>query len=320
MTDPQSNQLDMLLVLRDYYNAHKPAIDAVPILALNFPKIATNIAVINSNLAGQSANIKGVAQTKTNLRTNLNELTFNILNIARAWAVAEENATLAEEFYVTDSGLKKIKDDTMAAYCTHRYELVNDNLLAMADYGITAATMSTWQDAITDYDGAVATPREAVNTKSTHTDNLKTVFDDTMKLLKENIDPVMLNFKTSDVALYNGYVKARIIIDRKGPGSGTVVPSTIIELGIYTYDVNTEVPLAGVVFRVLNAPEGGTLSVTTDEEGLAALKVMGFSPNADATLEMEAEADGYETLSGTLDFTAGNFYSVDIPMVPLVGP
>lgn len=318
MTDPQSNQLDMLLVLRDYYNAHKPAIDAVPILALNFPKVATNIAVINSNLAGQSANIKGVAQTKENLRNNLNELTFNVLGIARAWAVAEEDATLAEEFKVTESGLEKIKDDTIAAYCTHRYGLVNDNLAAMADYGLTAATMTTWQDAITDYENAVATPREAINTRSTFTDNLKTVFDDTMKLLKDNIDPVMLNFKTSDPELYNGYVKARIIIDRKGPGGSNDVPATEIDLGIYTYDEVTEEPIPNVTFRVLNPPSGGVISVTTDEEGIATVKITGYAANEEVTLEMELEAEGYEPLSGNLDLTAGNSYSFDIAMTPVV--
>ena len=111
MTDEQSNQLDMLLVLRDFYIDNQAAIDVIPVLALNFPQIATNIAVINSNVAGQSANIKGVTQNKTTLRTNLNELTFNILGIARAWAVAEGNAALAEEFKVTESGLEKLKDD-----------------------------------------------------------------------------------------------------------------------------------------------------------------------------------------------------------------
>ncbi|MBI1287007.1 MAG: hypothetical protein GC178_05450 [Flavobacteriales bacterium] len=318
MTDDQSNQLDMLLILKDFYTANQVTIDAVPILALNFPKLATNIAVINSNLAGQSANIKGVAQTKTNLRTNLNELTFNILGIARAWAVAEGNATLAEEFKVTESGLEKIKDDTVAAYCTHRYILVNDNLASMADYGITAATMTTWQDAITDYESAVATPREAVNTRSTHTSNLKTVFDDTMKLLKENIDPVMLNFKTSDPDLYNGYTKARIVIDRKGPGGGTDPSSTDAKLSGQITDANTLTPIVEVAVTLTSSTSGTAtppVTVLTDVNGNYVFE--GITPGGFSFL---AEKVGYESVSNSGTLGDGESAVYDFQMTPVVVP
>ncbi len=316
MTDEQSNQLDMLLVLRDFYTDNQAAIDAIPVLALNFPTIATNIAVINSNVAGQSANIKGVTQNKTNLRTNLNELTFNILGIARAWAVAEDNAALAEEFRVTESGLEKIKDDTMAAYCTHRYTLVNDNLASMADYGIVLATMTTWQDAITDYGNAVASPREAINTRSTHTDNLKTVFDDTMKLLKENIDPVMLNFKTSDPALYSGYEKARIIIDRTGQGGGTPTPPEEAKLSGQITDSSTLTPLFEVsVTMTPSSSSEPPITVLTDANGNYLIENI---PPGD--FDFLAEKVGYEPVSNSGTITAGESAVYNIEMVPVAEP
>lgn len=317
MTDDQSNQLDMLLVLKGFYTDNQVAIDAIPILALNFPKIATNIAVINSNLAGQSANIKGVAQAKTNLRTNLNELTFNILGIARAWAVAEGDAMLAEEFKVTDSGLEKIKDDTISAYCTHRYTLVNNNLAAMADYGISAATMTTWLDTINDYENAVASPREAINTRSTHTGNLKTVFDDTMKLLKENIDPVMLNFKTSDPELYNGYTKARIVIDRKGPGGGTNTnPSQVAKLSGQFTDADSLTPVFEVAVTLTPADSGtAPITVLTDIDG----KYF-FDDIPPGGFTLLAEKVGYDSINHSGTLTAGQAAVFDAQMVPLVVP
>lgn len=317
MTDEQSNQLDMLLVLKDFYADNQAAIDTIPVLALNFPQIAANIAIINVHAAGQSANLKGVAQDKTNLRTNLNELTFNTLGIARAWAVANNDATLAEEFKVTESGLEKIKDDTMAAYCTHRYTLVNDNVAAMADYGLTPTHMTTWQDAITDYENAVASPREAINTRSTHTDQLKTTFDDTMSLLKDNIDPVMLNFKTSDPDLYSGYEKARIIIDRTGQGGGTDPnPTTDAKLSGQIIDGNTLTPLFEVAVTLTPSGEDSTpITVLTDPDGRYALE--NIPPGG---FDFLAEKEGYEPVSNSGTLEEGESAIYDFEMTPVVEP
>lgn len=313
MTDEQSNQLDMLLVLKDFYTANQAAIDVVPILALNFPKIAINIAVINSNLAGQSANIKGVTQTKANLRTNLNQLTFNILGIARAWAVADNNATLQAEFYVTESGLEKIKDDTIAAYCIHRFNLVNANITAMADYGLSATLMTTWQDAITDYENEIASPREAINTRSTYTDNLKTVFNDTMKLLKENIDPVMLNFKSSDPKLYKEYTKARIVIDRKGPGGGGTDKPTDAKLSGQITDGTTLTPIFEVAVT-LTAADPGTAPVVklTDTDG----KYF-FDNIPPGDFSLLAEKVGYTSVSNSGTLQAGQSAVYDFQMMSI---
>lgn len=314
MTDDQSNQLDTLLVLRDFYTTNQAAIDVVPVLAVNFPQIAANIAVINIHVAGQSANIKGVAQAKSNLRSNLNELTFNILGIARAWAVAEDNAALAEEFKVTESGLEKIKDDTIAAYCTHRYTLVNDNLAAMADYGLSALLMTAWQDAISDYETAVATPREAINARSSHTGSLKTVIDETIKLLKENIDPVMLIFKTSDPALYNAYTKARIVIERKGSGGGgSTNPSGEAKLSGQATDANTLTPLDDVTVSIARLATGeAPIVVQTDMEGKYSFE--GLAPGDYSLL---AKKDGYFDVNYPFTLTTDESAVYDFQMMPV---
>lgn len=313
MTDEQSNQLDMLLVLQDFYTANQITIDTIPVLALNFPKVTARIAAINSNVAGQSANIKGVAQNKTNLRANLNGLTFNILTIARAWAVADNNSVLAEEFYVTESGLEKIKDDTIAAYCTHRYDLVNANIAAMADYGLTPVLMTTWQDAITDYAANVASPREAINTRSTYTENLKTIFDDTLKLLKENIDPVMLIFKTSDPKLYKQYTKARIVIDRKGPGGGGTDKPTEAKLSGQITDPNTLTPIFEVAVTLTPAdPEAASVVKLTDMDGRYF-----FDNIPPGDFSLLAEKVGYTSVSNSGTLEAGQSAVYDFQMMPV---
>jgi hypothetical protein len=110
------------------------------------------------------------------------------------------------------------------------------------------------------------------------------------------------------------------LVSGNGGGSGTGVPSTIIELGIYTYDEDTLEPIAGATFSVLNAPGNLVVSATTDSLGMTELKITGYAADEDAVLEVELVAPGYETASGTMDMRAGNYYSLDFGMVPLVVP
>ena len=182
MTDSQSNRLDMYIVVNDFYTDHQAAIDPVPARATAFGQLATNITTINTLVAGQSANTTGVAKDKSDLRDALDNITLATLASARAWALSEDNNTLAQEFNYPLSEIQKIKDDTMQGFCDHRIALINDNLAAMADFGIDAASITVWQTALDSYTSVLETPREAINARHLNTVGLKDAFSETSTL------------------------------------------------------------------------------------------------------------------------------------------
>lgn len=100
----------------------------------------------------------------------------------------------------------------------------------------------------------------------------------------------------------------------KGPSAGTGVASTVIELGVYIYDEETELPREGAQFTVLNAPNGTVISAVTNADGLLNLKIVDYAPHATVMLQGEVTLDGYEPESGDIELTAGHFYSIDVPM------
>ena len=309
----------MYLVVEDFHTEFQVILDAVTARANAFGQLKTNIDLINKEAGLQSTNTTGVALDKSALRDTLDETTATTLASAKAWAKAVGNNTLAAEFDYSLSDIQRVKDDTMQGFCDYRIGLVNDNLAALADYGIDATTVTAWQDALNAYTPVLESPRQAINNRVLHTQNLKNLFTDTGKLFTDQLDPLMLVFKSTDPSIYSAYKQARIIINRSSGGSGSV-PPTVIELGVFVFDENTGLPIQNAEFRVLNAPGSGIIGITTDSEGVATLKITGYTANQEVNLEMEVKADGYETLSGNLELTAGNFYSVDIPMTPVVEP
>jgi hypothetical protein len=117
-------------------------------------------------------------------------------------------------------------------------------------------------------------------------------------------------------AIREQFTFERVLALVNGGSSGTGVPATVIEIGVYVFDEETNAPVKGAVFRVLNAPDGVTVSATSNAEGIAHLTIHGYAANETVMVEGEVTADGYLPDSGEMPMTAGNFYSIEVPMTP----
>lgn len=319
MNDSQSNRLDMYIVVNGLYLSNQPIIDAVPARATAFGALGANITAINTQVAGQSANTTGVTQDKAVLRSNLDNAASAVLTPTKAWAISVGNNTLVAEFNYSLSAIQQIKDDTMQGFCDHRIALVNDNIANLADFGILPANVTQWQDALNAYVAILETPREAINTKHLHTQNLKSLFSSTATLFKDQLDPLMSAFKTEDPELHAAYIQARIVINRRGPKKSNI-PADAIVFGLYVFDELTFLPVQGAIFRVLNAPDGVVHQATVDSNGILELTISGYTPNMPALVQAEITADGYETSGGEGEGVPGQYYSIEVGLQPIVLP
>lgn len=307
MTDAQSNKLDMFHLVNDFYLQNQVVLDAVLARATAFTALSDNIKAINLEAGLQSTNTTGVAKDKSELRNTLDNTTLSILQSAKAWALATDNNTLAAEFDYSLTDLQRIKDDTMQGFCDYRITLINDNLASLADYGIDAASVTAWENALDAYVALLSGPREAVNARHLHTQNLKALFSSTSELFSEQLDPLMVIFKTTDPALYSAYKQARIIINRGGKPS----------------DSNTQ-PKAGKLF--------GTVTNAMDGVGISGANIF-YSPSespittaVDGTYEKEAlptgetpihvEATGFESFDTTITLEENADFELSVQLNP----
>ena len=311
MNDPQSNRLDMYLIVQDLYIANQPVIDTVVARTTAFTQLKTNIVAINKEIAGQSTRAVGVAQDKSALRNTLNNTVMSVLSPARAWALSISNNTLAAEFDYTISEIQRIKDDTIEGFCTYRIALVNDNLAAMSDFGIGAPEVAPWQADLDAYTSIVETPREAINARHLHTQNLKTLFLQTAELFNTQLDPLMVVFKTSDPELYSAYKQARMIIDRgSNPGKPKPTTATATLFGVITNMAEGTAIVGAKIFTdptatpILSGPDGSYSigGLTTGER------------------TVRIEADNFITFETSLTLEANAVYELNAQLQPSLPP
>jgi hypothetical protein len=298
MTDRQSNSLDMFLVVRTFHTNNALVIDTVPARAAAFGLHSTRVTAINALVSTQSGNDSGITADKAALRNTLDTLSFDHMTAALAWARIQSNQTLAAEFDYTQSDIQKVKDDTIIAFCQHRYQLINSNSVALADYGILPATLTAWQTAMTAYEPLITGPRVAKVSKKVITAQIKSLFKQTNDHLRNILDPLMLALRATQPQLYLGYQSSRIIIDRRGPGSENppTPPTTTIKI---------DGTVAGNMFPLPNASITVTVGATSyptiaGPAGIYAVSIPNPAPSTAATITASAATFTPETRNITL--------------------
>jgi len=217
MTKREEAKLSMYRTVQQFCNNNLTIINTnaafVAVLALISAKLAT---LINSETAARKQT-KGVAKDKGAQRLNLCLNAFDIAAIVFAYASETNNLTLQQLVNFTFTDLEKTKDELLVPTCNNIKKAASDNLAALATYGITAATLTAFQNNIDLYSGAVPKPRLAKTAKSTSTKNVKATIKEIDSLFKTRMDKLAGSFRTTAPNFLTEYKEARKIVD---PSSG----------------------------------------------------------------------------------------------------
>lgn len=199
---------------------------------------------------------------------------------------------------------------------TSAINYINDNTAILTTAGMPAAFPTDFSDLHTTFATHYSTFTDSgqdehegtdtkVNANNAIYDNLQKMFEDG-QIIFEN-----------DPAKRERFIFARVKeLITNNPNSGSI-PSTVIEIGMYVYDEQTNLPIEGAQATFFNAPGGVSISAISNSEGLLYFNLTGFEPNEMVLLQGEITADGYESQMGEEEATAGNFYSIDVEMLPM---
>ena len=240
MNQKQANELNMLeatlITLQKYASVYSS--NAVLVAAVN--TLQSTINSIRSTDLLQNAKSIGITLTKEQAKSAMINLAFAHVSAGRAYATATSNTTLKATLNYTLSDLKKLNDNDAWTDCQTIHDAVSTYIGSMAPYGANATTLGALQTDINNYAPLIGKPRSPISASSAATKNVKEIIIGSRSLTKDSLDPLMEQFKTSNVPFYTEYHSSRIIVNI---GSHK---ETILE-GVVT---NGTSPIAGITVKL----------------------------------------------------------------------
>ena len=216
MNYSQENRLSMYYAVKDALNTHNLVWSVTVAFAAAVAEFLTNIGTLESVVAKQVIDIRGFAKSKAKAEDTLVEAAMKVAGGTLAFATVVENAVLATQMKVSDSGLRSFRDGIIAQACQGIHDSANAEILNLADYGILPADMTALQAAIDAYVALVSAPRNAIASRKGHTTELAMMMKDTSKLLDDRMDAMLVLFAETNPEFHREYFDARIIVDLKG--------------------------------------------------------------------------------------------------------
>lgn len=213
MKNRQEAQITMFRAVETHCNDNSSIIAAVPAFQTAFNEFKTKLAEILAVVQLRDASLAGITAGKNHLKEALSRQTADIAGIIYAYAATTNNEPLKAETNLSYSKLLQTRDDELAPRCQNIHARADENKTELADYGITAATLTALQTAIDNYKTETPKTRTAQSRRKTQTANLDHLIKDATGILKTRMDKLVANFKTAHPDFVAAYEANRIIID-----------------------------------------------------------------------------------------------------------
>ena len=284
------------------------------LVALNsFPTVWNSNATINAvvvvafqnligglitNDQGQKTGTKGATQTKAQAMDALVTLAVAVADAGYAYAVSVSNMQLKQTCSINKTKLTKAKDVDVIAICQNVHDAVNPFVANLTGYGVTSGTITAYQNTINTFSLLTGQPANAKAVVKVATQNIAQEVSAGKKMLNDQLDLLMTQYKLSNTQFYNQYFGARVINDLAGR------KTVILKGGVYTAQhaaINgAEIKLSGNAVKTKFIGLDGLYKLTRLHVG---------------TYTLTVSANGFVTQTKTIVVTKNGTLDTDFVMV-----
>jgi hypothetical protein len=177
--------------------------------------------------AGRQDAVVGAVQIKEAAFEVLSEAALLVTGSICAWANANDKPDIAAQADYGPTDLVKGRRQKFVVRCEAIAALAEKNLESLADHNITADTVKDLREKIDVFKEVLTKPRAQKSEAMAATMAMKHMFDDLDNLLTNQLDKLMLHYKTSEPEFWSAYIAARSVVDHPGGyGTANSVPTT----------------------------------------------------------------------------------------------
>jgi hypothetical protein len=213
MIDREENKLGMYRATGTVLTDNAASFAAVPAMVAQHQNLLDSIALIDSLAQAQGAVTTGITADKKEFKNQMISYALRVAGALMAYASANNNNTLLAKADLEKDNFEKLRDDQRDDLAQDMHDEANAIVADLADYNVTAATLTALQTRIDAYRLALPGPENARKAKSTHTELLKQEFARADMLLDKRRDGLIRGFEETNPQFVMDYRNARKITD-----------------------------------------------------------------------------------------------------------
>lgn len=259
-------------------------------------KLADHVKDIKAAAKIQAAQSTG-AGNKKQAKNDLAKITLTVADAVSAYATEIGNVDLKSDVSYSLSELKDMRDEDLPTVAAVVKEKAEDVLANLSGYGITAATITSLGDAISNFAGKNTDPGAIKAQKKVATQNIKQYIKDADQVLEETMDKLVGQLAATDAEFVKQYHELRKIVD----------PAT------------TKTSVAGTIFNELTGEPlyDAVFQITGGNSDKSDVKGKYIVPEKEGVYDCKVEKEGFITKDlAQVVITKGKVTKLDIKLTP----
>jgi hypothetical protein len=213
MNKVQENKRTMYEAVLALLSANSAKTAAVAAFATSEAEFRNIVSQIENKSAEYNQATVGRTASKNQAADILVDAVLPMAAALFAYGSKQKDATLKEKAAVNESELRRIRDTELITQTNAILALLNEHLLPLADYGVTAAKITEFQQKITDFNAALGTRESSLAERVGARTSLADLIRKADEILHEQLDHFMELFRPTEPQFYTEYFTARIIKD-----------------------------------------------------------------------------------------------------------
>jgi hypothetical protein len=155
----------------------------------------------------------GISYKKAQLKKILGIKVSGLSGVLQAYAHDTGNLDLAEAIKTSKSDITRLRDQDVEAIVSKVLAVADEKLEDLADFGTTESNITEIKNTLEEFKGLIGKPRVILNEKYVAIASLEGFYDETNSVLKNKLDKLMLIFRESNSEFFDGYIRARAIVN-----------------------------------------------------------------------------------------------------------
>ncbi len=155
----------------------------------------------------------GQVIAKDNIQENLIASAFELSSLMTAFAAQTNDPVLQAKVDFPISKLRNMRDNKLGSFCRSLLKLASERETVLQQYGISATQISDLSTSIEAYEQQLPNHRISVSERKAANEKMKTLVSEAMQVTSDQLDRLMIKFKTTDPDFYTAYLNARKIVD-----------------------------------------------------------------------------------------------------------